>query len=134
MAHLPIALIRERQRGRNKFGARRTPHAGRRYASKAEADYAAELDLLARNGEVLSWQPQVRLDLKVNGHLVTRHHVDFVVTLADGREQIHEVKGSPDRQWPTVRNLMVALGYEVLEIRARSRRKLHRRRITGPFD
>lgn len=66
---------------RGKFNAQRTEYAGRKYDSKHEASVAAELDLLLRAGEIKEIRPQYTFELRVNGHIVARHRVDFLLTL-----------------------------------------------------
>jgi hypothetical protein len=55
--------------------ARRTEYAGRVYASKMEANRAAELDLLVRAGAVAWWLPQVTIPLGPDHKM----RVDFLV-------------------------------------------------------
>jgi hypothetical protein len=74
---------------RGNFKAKPTAYNGRTYDSKAEARYAAQLDLRKRAGEVVMWLPQVPIPL-VGG---TRYVVDFVVFLADETVHFIDVKG-----------------------------------------
>lgn len=60
-----------------KYGARRTEHAGRVYASKAEARRAVELQLLERAGEIRDLEYQPAFDLVVNGVKIGRYVADF---------------------------------------------------------
>ena len=50
----------------NKFYNIQKEYNGRVYHSKKEADYACELDLLQRAGEIKWWIPQYKIDLIVN--------------------------------------------------------------------
>lgn len=61
---------------RRPFRARPTIHNGIRYASKAEANRAAELELLERAGKVVWWIPQVTIRL---GCPENTYRVDFLV-------------------------------------------------------
>jgi hypothetical protein len=61
--------------------------------SKLEAKYAQQLSLLSRAGEVLRWEEQVPVELKVNGKKICKYIVDFRVWYTDGREEWVEVKG-----------------------------------------
>lgn len=85
-----------------------TVYKGRRYHSKAEANYAAHLDLMkkARNKEkVLRWEPQVRIPLYAwDGNVGVSLNVgfyvaDFYVTYSDTRHEVHEVKGVETALW-----------------------------------
>jgi len=95
-------------RPRAKYGARPTAYAGRRYHSAAEARYAQSLDLRQAAGEVRDWEPQVAIELRVSGQLVCRYVADFRVTLSDGWEEYHEVKGYSTAVWRLKRRLLAA--------------------------
>lgn len=104
---------------KNKYNAQRTVYRGRTYDSKAEARYAAKLDLLVKAGHVKRWWPQELYHFEVNGVLVGKYRADFVVEFTDGHFETHDVKGKPDRRWPLVKKLMLAChGIEVMEVTA----------------
>jgi hypothetical protein len=75
----------------NKFGARRT--AG--YASKREAEYAAELGLRKAAGDILDWLEQVPVRLPGG----TKYVVDFMVLECSGGVRFVEVKGQQTEVW-----------------------------------
>jgi hypothetical protein len=79
--------------GRGKYGAVRTEYGGRTYASKLEARCAAELDLMLKAKAIRSWEPQVAVDLAVNGIKVCRYVVDFRAVHLDGSVEWIEAKG-----------------------------------------
>jgi len=81
------------QRRGNKYGAKKKVFGDRLYMSKKEARYAQDLDLLLKAGEIVSYQPQFRLKLDVNGYHICDYIVDFLVTMTDGSQELHEVKG-----------------------------------------
>src|SRR6476661_2411625 len=81
------------ERRGNKFGAKSTIYNGIQYHSRKEAGYAAELDLLKKAGEIKDWERQVKISLDVNGHHITNYFCDFLVTMKDGSQELHEVKG-----------------------------------------
>src|SRR3990167_602476 len=87
------------QRYRSRWGNTRTEYGGRKYMSKKEAGYARDLDLLIKAGEVAGYTPQYRLKLIVNGHHICDYLVDFLVTMKDGSEELHEVKGFETMLW-----------------------------------
>jgi len=84
-------------RNNNKFGAQKTEYAGEAYDSKAEADFAAELDLLkaARNPKerVERWERQVKYEVKVNGKKICDYFLDFRVWYTSGVIRNYDVKG-----------------------------------------
>lgn len=75
---------------RSKYGAERTEYNGVTYASKAEAERAAVLDLLLAQGEIREWtrQPRFELGIKENVYVA-----DFRVVGKDGSVWIEDVKG-----------------------------------------
>jgi hypothetical protein len=77
------------KRLRHKFGAKPTEYDGKRYASKREARFAAELDMLRRAGKVVMYLEQVPLRLPGKSKYV----VDFVVFYDDGTVRFVDVKG-----------------------------------------
>jgi hypothetical protein len=74
---------------RHKFNARPTVRNGVRYASKAEARYAAALENRKRAGEVLFALEQVPIRLPGG----TKYVVDFLVFEASGDVRFIDVKG-----------------------------------------
>ena len=110
MSKLPFRhFLKTHTKKRNKYGAIRGRYKGRSYHSQKEAEYAMWLDSLKREGKVKKIEPQKRYDLVVNGLLITTHIPDFLVTLADGRKKIVEVKGFGSPVWPIKRKLFEAL-------------------------
>ena len=83
----------------NKYHARSTEYSGRVYHSKLEAAYAAELDLRVMAHDIERWEPQRRLDLKVNGKHITTYIIDFIVYYNDGSREFVEVKGLEMELW-----------------------------------
>ncbi len=63
----------------NKYFNIPTEYKGRQYASKLEASYAQELDLRKKAREITSWEAQIKLPLKVYGHLICNYIIDFIV-------------------------------------------------------
>jgi len=79
---------------RSKYGAKRTEYGGREYASRLEANCAAQLDRLKAAGLVTEWEPQVRFDLGSG----LKYTADFVVHYAKGQPRTIDSKGleTPD--------------------------------------
>ena len=105
--------LKANQRG--KYGSYSATYNGRTYHSRKEALYAAELDLLRKaylpKDRVVKVEPQINVDLVVNGKKVCRIIPDFRVTFADGRVEWHEVKshGTMTREWYVKKRLFEAL-------------------------
>jgi hypothetical protein len=81
------------QKKPSKYKAVPMVYNGRKYHSKKEARYAQILDLRIKASEIISWQPQVKIDLSINGNHITNYVCDFRVVTKDGTIQYHEVKG-----------------------------------------
>ena len=82
----------------NKYRAQRTRVGNVVYASRREAEYAEELHLRQRAGEVLTIEIQVPYELIPRPNLV-KYVADFRVTFKDGRQEVHEVKGMETAVW-----------------------------------
>ncbi len=81
---------------RSKYNAEPTVYKGRRYASKAEAERAKQLDFLKLSGKVLWWEPQVPFTIS-DDPAVGRCWVDFLVCEVEpdgiARPHAEDVKG-----------------------------------------
>lgn len=88
---------------------KRKEYNGRIYHSKAEAGYAKHLDSLVESGEILSWQPQYRINLEHEGIHITTMIVDFYVIMPDGSGQLHEVKGFETEYYRLKRKIFEAV-------------------------
>ncbi len=71
----------------------RTEYRGVKYASRREADYAAELDLRLRAGDIKGWRRQVRIPLHVHGKHIADYICDFEIQHKNGELEYAEVKG-----------------------------------------
>lgn len=97
---------------KNKFGAVKTEYNGRCYDSKAEARYAANLDLLQRVGKVSYWLPQVPIPLPGK----TTYRVDFQIFEPDGRVRYVDVKGVETQVFRLKKRQVEALYPIVIEV------------------
>ncbi len=77
------------KRLRHKYGAVRTEHNGRTYASRAEANYAKGLTARKAAGVVLFWLEQCPIHLPGG----TKYVVDFLEFHTDGTVHFTDVKG-----------------------------------------
>lgn len=82
-----------------KYGSRRTLYGGIEYHSKKEADYAAELDLRIRAGDIKRWGRQVPIPLEVEGVRVALYLMDFEIWHLNGSIEWVEVKGYQTDLW-----------------------------------
>ena len=97
----------------HKYRAKRTEYNGEWYHSRAEARFAALLDMRVRVKDIRSWRRQAIVPLIVNGQVITKMIVDFVVTHNDYSEEWIELKGCETRDWIIKRNLFRALWPDV---------------------
>lgn len=81
----------------SKYHNKKTEYEGVVYDSKKEAEFARTLDILRKakkdRERVVAWQRQVPFDVKIRGTKVCSYKADFLVTYADGRDEIIDVKG-----------------------------------------
>lgn len=95
--HMSIAEYLKTAKGarrtKNKFNAQRTTQNGRVYDSAKEAAHARDLELLKYAGEVVAIEEQVPFPCVVNDVPVCTYVADFRITYADGRVEVHDVKG-----------------------------------------
>ena len=96
-----------------KYNASPQVYDGNRYHSRKEARHAAFLDLQRKSHDpeqrVVEWRRQVKTPLVVNGKHICNWYVDFEVTYADGRCELHEVKGYATEVYLMKRKLFEAL-------------------------
>lgn len=86
------------QGGDNKYGAKKTEFNGKRYDSKYEATIAQELDLRLKGKDILSVEPQYKIEAwayRQDGSkaFMVKHKVDFRIKLKDGSYELIEAKG-----------------------------------------
>lgn len=81
------------QKSGNKYHAKSTIYNNISYHSKLEAAYAEGLDMAVKAGDIVKWERQVRLDLKVNGYHITNYYIDFIIHHHDGSREFVETKG-----------------------------------------
>lgn len=94
---------------RNRYGnvAKRTEYNGVAYPSKAEAEYAARLDLMVKGGLILGWIRQVTFPLvpKTDTAKGVTYRVDFMVFTAPGECHVVDVKGVETGRFKIIREL-----------------------------
>lgn len=101
----------------SKYGNRRTEYNGRWFASRKEANRAAELDLLVRAGVVTKWEPQPRFPIQHKGVAVCTYVGDFEVTYPDGRVEVEDVKGFKTDVYKIKKKLVKAhYGIDIKEV------------------
>lgn len=94
---------------KNKYNAKKQTYNNYNYDSIKEAQYAAQLDLRIKAGEVLKWERQFKIDIRINEIHITNYYIDFKVYLADGSIEYHEVKGAETMLWRVKWRLSKAL-------------------------
>ena len=100
-------LSKDRKKG--KYHNVSQMYNGHKYDSQLEAKYAQELDYRIDAGEVIKWERQVKLDLRVHGHHVTNYFIDFKVYHSDGTIEYVEVKGYQQPLWVVKWQFLLAI-------------------------
>ena len=90
------------------------------YDSAFEMSYAQKLELLVRNGEIISWDRQVRYDIVVNSCKIGFYKLDFLINYADGTIEHIDCKSTPklvDPVYKLKKKLISALyGIDIKEV------------------
>jgi hypothetical protein len=91
---------------RQKYNATATEYRGWRFDSKAEANYARELDEKQGSGLVYMWLRQTPFDLGED----TRYRADFLVIETDGTIYAVDVKGVETQSFKKIKRLWEKYG------------------------
>jgi len=83
----------------NKYHNTITEYRGRKYHSIKEMEYAVNLDWKLKAGDIIEWEPQVKLPLIVNGVKICTYIIDFRVVDKNGKETYTEIKGAETELW-----------------------------------
>ena len=85
------------------------------FHSRREADYYGQLKMekRARPALIKDFERQVCFELRVNGELICKHYVDFLITKLDGSYEVREVKGFATDVWQLKRKLFEAIYPEI---------------------
>jgi len=94
---------------RNKYNAKIKEYNGRKYHSALEANYAMELDLRKKAGEIKKIIPQYKIDIRVKGKHICNYYMDFRLDMPDNSIEMHEVKGMETDLWRIKWKLSIAL-------------------------
>lgn len=84
---------------RVKFHNKTSVYNGHWYQSQFESQYAAELDWRVKCKDIVKWERQVKLDLRVDGMHITNYYIDFIVHYPDGSREYVETKGYETETW-----------------------------------
>lgn len=93
----------------NKYRAVKTEYGGKKYDSKLEARYAAELDLRKKAGDIKDWERQFKIELRANGKLICNYYCDFRLLHNDDSYELVETKGYETDIYRFKRRLLEAL-------------------------
>jgi hypothetical protein len=99
---------------KSKYNNVPTTYNGKRYQSKLEADYAAQLDMMKRAGEVNYWLGQVPFALE--GGVI--YKADFLILFADGHYEVWDSKGKRTAEFIIKKKQMWSMHHiEVKEVK-----------------
>lgn len=102
----------EREKKPNKYRAQPTMLNGRRYASKHEAERAAQIRLLWQGHEIAAFAEQVEFLLPGG----IRYRADFILLHRDGTFTIEDAKGVRTKDYIMKKKLMAEMGFEIKEV------------------
>lgn len=107
-------ILHTRRKKPNKYGAQKTTMYGHTFDSRREAEYCLDLLELKRRGIVIDveLQPSYELlegftDATGKKQRPIRYTADFLVTYADGRCEVIEVKGVRTRDYQLRKKLFL---------------------------
>ena len=86
---------------------------GHLHHSRLEAGYCNQLEVARKAKLIKSFETQKMFRLVVNGKTICQHTPDFLVTLLDGRQEVHETKGMALPVWRLKMKLFKALYPEI---------------------
>jgi hypothetical protein len=109
MTYQVIPVRRRTSNKTNKYKNIPTTYNGRTYDSKLEADFAWDCDQRKKTGEILTWEAQVSMPLEVNGVVVCKYIIDFLVILPNGHRRYIETKGRETDVWRLKAKLLRAI-------------------------
>lgn len=107
----PVPKPEEKKR-RSKYNAKPTMLDGRRYASKHEAERAAQLKVLWQAHEIAGFAEQVEFLLPGG----IRYRADFVILNRDGTFAIEDAKGVQTKEYRMKKKLMAEMGLQIREV------------------
>ena len=94
----------------HKYNAKKTKcSAGHNHDSAFEAGYCDTLHFMLKTKQIKNVICQHKVSLVVNGCLICRHIIDFLVTNNDGLLEFHEVKGYETPDWKLKKALTEAI-------------------------
>ena len=105
-----------RFRSSNKYGAQKTSYNGIVFHSKKEAQFAQELDLRKKAGDIKDWKRQIPFKLIVCDKLVTTYRIDFGILTNKYEWEYIEIKGMATPYWKLKYKLFQIL-YPMLTVR-----------------
>lgn len=94
---------------KNKFNARKKELDDYVYDSGFEAEYAAELQVRLRAGDILGFERQFPVPIYVNGYHICTCKVDFLVYERDGTKALKETKGVETADYRIKKKLIEAV-------------------------
>ncbi|MBK9258133.1 MAG: DUF1064 domain-containing protein [Saprospiraceae bacterium] len=100
-------------RTKSKYKNVSTEYGEKKYDSKLEAKVAQDLDWQIKSGDILKWERQVKIPLRVNGVFIANYYIDFIATDKHGQRIYIEVKGLELPLWQIKWKLLTALINEI---------------------
>lgn len=102
----------ESAKRRSKYNAKPTMLNGKRYASKHEAERAAQIRLLWQGHQIAAFAEQVEFLLPGG----IRYRADFILLHRDGTFTVEDAKGVRTKDYIMKKKLMKEMGFEIKEV------------------
>lgn len=117
-----------RQKSADPSAAEKVKIDGVQFDSKFEAADARAWQRKLEAGEILSWRAHVPIDLIVNGYIVARLEIDFIIEHLDGTIEYFEAKGYQTEEWRLKWKIFLAM----YSARPKTKVTLHQQRRWTP--
>lgn len=101
-------MIRTYYQRRNKYGNKTAVFQGVKYDSFLEVEFANQLFLRKKAGDIKNWKRQVPIEIKVNGEKICVYKCDFEIIHNDGSRELVECKGYETDVWKLKKKLLKA--------------------------
>lgn len=97
---------------RGKYNAKPTAFNGKRYASRHEAERAAQIRLLWQGHQIAAFAEQVEFLLPGG----IRYRADFILLHHDGTFTVEDAKGYKTKEYTMKKKLMAEMGFKIREV------------------
>lgn len=113
MTRMSVTEFRAITKKGSKYGNKKTIYKGEKYDSEKEAEYARDLDTArfakSNRDRVVGVERQIPFKVHIGGKNICTYRADFVVSYADGKKEVIDVKGYKTEVYKIKKKLVEAL-------------------------